>query len=211
MPTAVETETAAPRADGRSDIPTPTSVDPQAVKRAVAALLDALGVAPGSEVAENTPRRVAMAFVEMLTPRPFDATMFETGSGQQDLVLVRDVPFRSVCAHHLLPFVGVAHLGYLPGNRILGVSKFARVIDMFARRLQMQEMLTGQVADWLERELGAGGVAVMLTAEHMCMTARGVHAAGARMTTTAWRGILRQDPAARAEFLSLTWAGGSAR
>ncbi|MFI9644380.1 GTP cyclohydrolase I [Micromonospora sp. NPDC051925] len=193
--------------DDQSEDRSRRPVDRQAAETAVAALLTALGVQPGSEVALNTPRRVAAAFEEMLTAPKFNPTTFAVDQVQQDLVLARNVPFRSVCAHHLLPFVGMAQVGYLPGSRILGLSKFARVVDMFARGLQVQEELTRQVADWVDAELGARGAAVVITAEHLCMTARGVRAAGTSASTVAWRGAFRHDAAARAEFLAAIQTG----
>jgi GTP cyclohydrolase I len=118
-------------------------------------------------------------------------------------VVARGIPFHSLCEHHLLPFVGVAHVAYLPGERILGLSKLARVVDHFARALQVQERLTVQVAGWLERELDPKGVGVVLEAEHMCMSLRGVQKAGSTTVTSALRGAVRDDPRTRQEFLAL--------
>jgi GTP cyclohydrolase I len=120
------------------------------------------------------------------------------------MVVARSLPVHSVCEHHLLPFVGVAHVGYLPGERILGLSKLARVVELFARRPQVQERLTRQVADWLQTNLAPRGVGVVVEAEHLCMTVRGVRASGASTVTSALHGHLREDPTARAEFLRLT-------
>jgi GTP cyclohydrolase I len=119
------------------------------------------------------------------------------------LVLVRSIPIQSVCEHHLLPFVGTAHVGYLPGDRILGLSKLARVVEMFAHGPQVQERLTKQIADWLNERLAPRGVGVVIEAEHLCMTLRGVQAAGARTLTSTLLGTLRDDPRSRAEFLEL--------
>ncbi|HEX6517013.1 MAG TPA: GTP cyclohydrolase I, partial [Nocardioidaceae bacterium] len=123
-----------------------------------------------------------------------------------ELVLVEDIPVQSLCEHHLLPFVGVAHVGYLPGERILGLSKFARLVDFHARNAQTQERLTKRIADHLQRQLSPYGVGVVIEAEHTCMSLRGARAVGAHTVTSALLGTLREDPAARAEFLSLTRA-----
>jgi GTP cyclohydrolase I len=130
-------------------------------------------------------------------------TTFPNDEGYDELVLARSIPVHSVCAHHLLPFVGVAHVGYLPGQRILGLSKLARVVETFARRPQVQERLTQQVADWLQEQLSPRGVGVVIEAEHLCMSLRGIRAAGSVTTTSALKGRVREDPATRAEFLAL--------
>ena len=179
-------------------------VDLAAAERAVADLLVALGRDPAAEHLVETPRRVAAAYAELLTPTPFRATTFPNDEGYDELVLARDVPFSSLCEHHLLPFSGVAHVGYLPGTRIVGLSKLARVVEHHARDLQVQERLTEEVADWLERELQPKGVGVVLEAEHLCMSLRGVRAAGSRTVTSAVRGILRTDARSRAELFALT-------
>lgn len=179
------------------------SIDLAAAERAVAALLDALGADAEDEHLADTPRRVAAAYGELLTPRAFDLTTFPNDEGYDELVVARDIPFHSLCQHHLLPFVGVAHVGYLPGERILGLSKLARVVESFARGLQTQERLTKQVASWLEEHLHPKGVGVVLEAEHLCMTLRGANARGAMTTTSALGGIVREDPRTRQEFLAL--------
>ncbi|SDT21596.1 GTP cyclohydrolase I FolE [Microterricola viridarii] len=176
---------------------------------AVAQLLQALGRDPDAPHLADTPRRVADALIEMLTPSEFTATTFENEAGYDSLVLVCDIPFTSLCEHHLLPFHGTAHIGYLPGERIIGLSKLARILEYFSRALQVQERLTQQVADWLQEELGARGVGVVLQAEHQCMAARGVRVSGTRTTTSAWHGELRSDRAARAEFLTLSGIGAA--
>src|SRR4051812_46930606 len=153
-------------------------VDLDAAARAVSDLLQALGHDPVSEHLVGTPRRVARAYAELLTPRPFDLTTFPNDEGYDELVLARDIPFQSLCEHHLLPFRGVAHVGYIPDTRILGLSKLARVVDLFARGLQVQERLTQQVADWLAGQLNPKGVGVVLQAEHSCMSMRGIKANG---------------------------------
>jgi GTP cyclohydrolase I len=147
---------------------------------------------------------MAEAYAEMLSPRSFDLTTFPNEEGYDELVLARDIPVQSVCEHHMLPFVGVAHVGYLPGERIVGLSKLARVVELFARRPQVQERLTTQVAGWLQDQLAPRGVGVVVEAEHMCMTLRGVRAPGSTTITSALLGLLREDPRSRAEFLALT-------
>jgi GTP cyclohydrolase I len=170
----------------------------------VAELLAALGQDPTAEPLAETPRRVAAGYAELLTPAPFTLTSFPNDEGYDELVLARAIPFASLCQHHLLPFTGLAHVGYLPAGRILGLSKLARVIELFARRLQLQERLTTQVAGWLQAQLAPKGVGVVLEAEHLCMTLRGVQATGARTVTSALHGLLRSDPSSRQEFLALT-------
>ena len=155
----------------------------------------------------KTPQRVASALAEMLTPTAFLPTTFPNDEGYDELVVARRVPFRSLCEHHLLPFYGTAHVGYLPGPRIVGLSKLARVVEHFAAGLQVQERLTQQVADWLHGHLDARGVGVVIEAEHLCMSLRGVRAGGSRTVTSALRGDLRTDARSRDEFLALTRYG----
>jgi len=181
-------------------------IDLPAAERAVADLLLALGQEPDEHTAD-TPRRVAAAYAELLTPRPFNPTTFANDEGYDELVLARDIPFHSLCQHHMLPFKGVAHVGYLPGDRILGLSKLARVVELFARGLQVQERLTKQVADWLQEHLSPKGVGVVLEAEHLCMSLRGVQADGSRTVTSALHGLLRDDHRSRAEFFALAGVG----
>jgi GTP cyclohydrolase I len=179
------------------------AVDLVRAERAVAELLAALGQDPTSEELAETPRRVAASYAELLTPAPFTLTSFPNDEGYDELILARAIPFASLCQHHLLPFTGLAHVGYLPAERILGLSKLARVVELFARRLQVQERLTTHVADWLQTHLQPKGVGVVLEAEHLCMSLRGVRAAGARTVTSALHGLLRTDPRSRQEFLAL--------
>ena len=186
-------------------VPTdPSFVDVDAAEKAAADLLDALGADTSSESLGDTPRRIAAMYAELLNPAPFNATTFPNDGGYDELVVAREIPFHSLCEHHLLPFVGVAHVAYLPGERILGLSKLARVVDYFARSLQVQERLTTQVSDWLQRELEPKGVGVVIEAEHMCMSLRGVQKHGATTVTSALHGLVRDDPRTRQEFLSLT-------
>jgi GTP cyclohydrolase IA len=180
------------------------AIDLTAAERAVSDLLVALGRDPGADDLMDTPRRVAGAFAEMLTAEPFDLTTFANDEGYDELVLARDIPFQSLCEHHLLPFHGVAHVGYLPGDRILGLSKLARVVELLSRDLQVQERLTTQVASWLQLHLGPRGVGVVLEADHLCMSLRGVRAVGASTVTSAVHGLLRDDARSRQEFFALT-------
>jgi GTP cyclohydrolase I len=185
-------------------VPPAGSIDLAEAERAAAAFLTALGVDTDSGARAGTPRRMARAYAEMLSPRSFDLTTFANDENYDELVLARGIPVHSVCEHHMLPFLGVAHVGYLPGQRILGLSKLARVVELFARRPQVQERLTTQVADWLQAHLQPRGVGVVIEAEHMCMTLRGVRAGGTSTITSALLGTLREDPRSRAEFLALT-------
>jgi GTP cyclohydrolase I len=185
-----------------------TAVDLPAAERAVAALLRALGRDPAEPHLVDTPRRVADSYAELLTPPPFDLTTFPNDEGYNELVLAGGIPVQSLCEHHLLPFSGVAHIGYLPGERILGLSKLARVLDLFARDLQVQERLTQQVADWLQDNLAPRGVGVVIEAEHLCMSLRGVRARGSRTTTSALHGVLREDARSRQEFFALSGMRG---
>jgi GTP cyclohydrolase IA len=178
-------------------------IDLERAEAAVAELLEALGIDVEDESLQRTPRRVARMYEELLTAPPFTATTFPNDGSYDELVVLRDVPFHSLCEHHLLPFTGVAHIAYIPRDRIVGLSKLARVVELYARRLQVQERMTSQVADWLEEVLDPRGVGVVLEAEHLCMTVRGVRTPGARTTTSAVRGLLRTDARTRAEFLAL--------
>jgi GTP cyclohydrolase IA len=179
-------------------------IDHAEVQRAAGALLRALGADVDSEALQETPRRMADAYSELLTPRPFRATTFPNEDGYDELIVARAIPFHSLCMHHLLPFHGVAHIGYLPAERIIGLSKLGRVVELFARDLQIQERLTTQIARWLERELEPKGVGVVLEAEHLCMSLRGVQKLGAKTVTSALRGCVRDDARTRQEFLALT-------
>jgi GTP cyclohydrolase I len=185
--------------------------DLRAAEKAAADLLSALGLRVDSEEMAETPRRMAHAYAEMLTVPAFDCTTFANTENYDELVLIQDIPVRSLCEHHMLPFVGVAHIGYLPGDRILGLSKFARMVDFFAQRPQTQERLTKQIAEHLRDQLSPRGVGVVVEAEHTCMSLRGVRAVGARTVTSALFGTVREDASARAEFLSLTRGRKEAR
>jgi GTP cyclohydrolase I len=195
--TAATTVVAAPLALADRKLP-----DLVAAEAAAAALLAALGVGDSGPL-EKTPARMARALEELLTPRTFDMTTFPNDEGYRQLVIERGIPFRSLCEHHLLPFTGRACVAYLPGEKILGLSKLARVVEMFACRPQVQERLTQQVADWLHVQLLPQGVGVVLVAEHLCMTLRGARAEGATTVTSALHGVLLEDHRAREEFFSL--------
>ena len=184
-------------------IPGGARVDLAAAEKAAADLLVALGQPIDRADMADTPRRMAQAYSELLTVEPFNFTTFSNSHQYDELVLVEDIPVRSLCEHHMLPFVGVAHIGYLPDLRILGLSKFARVVDSFSRRAQTQERLTKQIAEHLRDQLSPRGVGVVIEAEHSCMTLRGIRAVGSRTVTLALFGTLRDDASSRAEFLSL--------
>ena len=182
-------------------------IDMAAAAEAVRALLTAVGADLDVEQLRDTPRRAAEAYAELLSPREFDLTTFTNEDGYDELVVARGIPFHSLCAHHLLPFMGVAHVGYLPGGRIMGLSKLARVVERFARGLQSQEQLTRQIAGWIDEHLGPRGVGVVLEAEHLCMSLRGVQVRGVQTVTSALHGLVRDDARTRQEFLALTGAG----
>jgi GTP cyclohydrolase I len=177
------------------------AVDLARAERAVAELLSALGVEGGRGAVEGTPARVARMYGELLAPGQFTPTTFPN-EGDDGLVVVRDIAFASLCEHHLLPFSGIAHVGYLPGERIIGLSKIARAVEWCSRRLQVQERLTAEIADWMEETLAPRGVGVVLRASHLCMTVRGVRQPGATTTTTGFRGVLAGNFERRREFLA---------
>ncbi|MDR2996537.1 MAG: GTP cyclohydrolase I FolE [Microbacterium sp.] len=184
----------------------PRAIDLDAAEVAAFALLRALGIDPDDPDTPDlarTPKRFAAAYAELLSPQPFDFTTFANTDGYDELVLVRDIPVHSVCEHHLLPFSGVAHVAYLPADRVVGLSKIPRMVDHFSRRPQTQERLTVQVADALALRLQPRGVGVVIEATHSCMTLRGARAGGAATKTSALRGVLRDDARSRAEFLAL--------
>ncbi|HOW69221.1 MAG TPA: GTP cyclohydrolase I FolE [Phycisphaerae bacterium] len=187
-------------------------VDIERIKAAVREILAAVGENPDREGLKETPRRVARMYEEVfsgLTVNPGDLLVTAFEEEYDELVVLRDIPFHSMCEHHLLPFEGVAHVGYLPDGRIAGISKLARVVDAFARRPQVQERLTNQVADILMQRLMAKGVAVIMEATHSCMTCRGVRKPGSIMVTSAMRGRCKSDARTRGEVLMLL--GGQTR
>lgn len=187
--------------DGRASKP----YDPASAERAVRELLLALGEDPERDGLRDTPRRVASAFAENfagLWQSPEDVLTTTFDIGHEELVIIKDIEVFSHCEHHLTPFHGVAHVGYIPSGKITGLSKIARLVDLFARRPQVQERMTTQIADALVEILKPAGVIVIVECEHLCMSMRGVRKAEARTVTSAVRGILR-DPATRAEAISL--------
>src|SRR3954463_2459019 len=183
--------------------PGPEPIDLARAKDAARELLLALGYDLDDESVRETPRRLAETDAELLTPRPFNPTTFPNDEGYDELVIARGIQFNSLCEHHLLPFHGVAHVGYLPGDRIIGLPKLGRVVDLFARRLQVQERMTSEIAAWIDEHLEPKGVGVVIEAEHMCMSLRGVQKPGTLTATSALRGLGRNDPRTRQEFLAL--------
>ena len=186
-------------------------IDRERARAAVADLLVALGQDLDSPHLAETPRRAADALIELLTPEAFRATTFPNDEGYDDLVIVAGIPFHSLCEHHLLPFRGVAHVGYLPGERLVGLSKLARIVEQFSRALQVQERMTRQLAEWLEHELAPRGTGVVLEAEHLCMSLRGPRIVGSVTTTRSFTGLLRDDARLRREFESRCDARGTER
>jgi len=182
-------------------------MDKERIENAVREILYAIGEDPSREGLIETPRRVAQMYEEVfggLTENPKEYLKIFNETGNDEMVIVRDIPLYSMCEHHLLPFVGKAHIAYIPGEgKIIGLSKLARIVGAFAKRPQLQERLTAQVADFLYNELSAKGVAVVIEAEHLCMTMRGARAAGSVTQTSALRGSMRSDAKTRAEAMSL--------
>ncbi len=185
-------------------------MDRQKIMAAVQSILEAIGEDPHREGLADTPRRVADMYAEVFAGLSIDpAEYLKVGFEEhhKEMVLLRDIPFTSVCEHHLLPFVGKAHVGYIPAGRIVGLSKLARVVDAFARRPQLQERLTSQIADMIEEEVHPKGVGVVIEAQHFCMIIRGVKKPGSTMVTSAMRGLFRNNPPTRAEFLQFIHNG----
>jgi GTP cyclohydrolase I len=186
------------------------SVDIERLKKAVKEILSAVGEDTQREGLKGTPARVAAMYAELLwgmqeDPRENLVSVFT--EKYDEVVLLRDVPFYSICEHHLMPFIGSAHIAYLPAGSVIGVSKLARIVDCFARRLQVQERLTSQIADFIMDSLKPRGAAVVLEASHSCMTIRGIKKPGSIMVTSALRGIFRKDPKSRSEIMSLMHKG----
>jgi GTP cyclohydrolase IA len=173
------------------------------VQDSISMLLKGIGVDENSEVMLETPQRVAKSMEELLTPLDFNYSTYPNTPPYNELIVVRDISFTSLCEHHLLPFSGRIHIGYLPDETLIGLSKLARAAQYRARRLQMQERLTVEIADWVADTLRPLGVGVIVEAKHLCMSLRGVKADDAMTTTTALRGQVRQDERTRAEFLAL--------
>jgi GTP cyclohydrolase IA len=183
-----------------------SSLDHARIQAAVNELLAAIGEDPGREGLLETPRRIADMYAEIFGGLEIDPTEYlKVGFevAHDEMVILRDIPFYSMCEHHFLPFHGAAHVGYVPDGRVVGISKLARVVEGFARRPQIQEQLTSQVAEAIMETLQPDGVAVVIEAEHLCMTMRGVKKPGSRMVTSAMRGQFKRSSVTRAEFLSL--------
>lgn len=182
-------------------------MDKERIEKAVREILIAVGEDPDRAGLLETPRRVANMYEELfagLSEDPHQHLKFFDEKSNDELVIVRDIPFSSMCEHHLLPFVGKAHIAYIPSdNKIIGLSKLARIVDNFAKKPQVQERLTHDIADFLNDNLSPKGVAVIIEAEHMCMSIRGAKASGSQTQTSALRGILRNDARSRAEVLAL--------
>lgn len=176
------------------------------IKKAFTSILEAVGENPSREGLEDTPRRIADMYADIfsgLDMDPRDALVVGFDEGHHEMVILKDIPFYSMCEHHFLPFFGLAHVGYIPKGRIAGASKVARAVDILAKRPQLQERLTTQIAEAMVEALKPNGVAVVIEAEHMCMTMRGVKKPRSKIVTSAMRGIFRENPATRAEFMSL--------
>jgi GTP cyclohydrolase I len=186
-------------------------MDKEKIERAVRDILEAIGEDPDREGLKETPKRVANMYEEILggiNQSPEEHLKIFNEPGNDEMVIVRDIPLYAMCEHHLLPFVGKAHIAYIPNEgRIIGLSKLARIVNVYAKRLQVQERLTAEVADFLYIKLGAKSVAVIIEAEHLCMTMRGARAAGAKTETSALRGYVRSDAKLRAEVMSLLTGG----
>ncbi len=186
-------------------------MDKEKIERAVRDILEAIGEDPDREGLKETPKRVANMYEEILggiNQSAEEHLKIFNEPGNDEMVIVRDIPLYSMCEHHLLPFVGKAHIAYIPNEgRIIGLSKLARIVNVYAKRLQVQERLTAEVADFLYIKLGAKSVAVIIEAEHLCMTMRGARAAGAKTETSALRGYVRSDAKLRAEVMSLLTGG----
>lgn len=181
-------------------------IDQDKIKQAVQDILIAIGEDPSREGIKETPRRIAEMYAEVFRgmkedPREVLSVGFE--EGHNEMVILKDIPFYSICEHHLLPFYGMAHIGYIPKGRVVGASKLGRVVEILAKRPQLQERLTTQIADTIVEALQPQGVAVVIEAEHMCMTMRGVKQPGSNIVTSAMRGSFRTRAVTRAEFLSL--------
>lgn len=184
----------------------PKAFNTAAIRKAVREIIRAVGEDPAREGLRETPRRVADMYAEVfsgLRQDPADVLRVGFEEGHQELVLVKDIPFYSMCEHHFLPFHGLAHVGYIPNGRVVGLSKLARAVEILARRPQLQERLTSQLADAIMTTLEPAGVAVVISAEHLCMTMRGVRKPGSMTVTSAMRGVFQRNPATRAEFMSL--------
>ena len=205
MDAVVKTLSRPDRPAPRKPIVPPT---PEEAEAAVRVLLAFAGEDPDREGLRDTPRRVARAYGELFSGYREDASeilarVFEEVEGYDDMVLVRDIPFASHCEHHIVPFVGKAHIAYYPRDGVVGLSKLARLVDMYARRLQTQEAMTAQIVEAMEQHLKPRGVAVYIEAEHMCMSMRGVRKQGASTVTTRFTGVFRDDPTEQVRFMGM--------
>ncbi|MBI2918780.1 MAG: GTP cyclohydrolase I FolE [Chloroflexi bacterium] len=182
------------------------TIDQSAIENAVLAIIRAIGDDPSREGLRDTPRRIAEMYAEIFAGMDLDpiselSVGFE--EGHHELVLLKDIPFYSLCEHHFLPFYGVAHVGYIPNGRVVGASKLARVVEIFSKRPQLQERMTRQIADAIMGGLEPAGVGVVVQAEHLCLTMRGIKKPGSNLVTSAMRGLFRRNSLTRSEFLSL--------
>lgn len=181
-------------------------IDQEKIRAAVIAMIQAIGDDPRREGLVDTPRRIAEMYADIFSgmeENPEEHLKVGFEEGHQEMVIAKDVAFYSMCEHHFLPFYGTAHVGYIPNGRVVGASKLSRVVDVLSRRPQLQERLTSQIADTIVKVLEPRGVAVILEAEHLCMTMRGIKKPGSKIVTSAMRGLFRQRAATRAEFLTL--------
>ena len=195
-----------PLEDDRAGTSPPPTIDQPRIQRAVREILAAIGEDPDRESLQETPARVARMYAELFSGLHSDPARHLKKFFVEDydeLVLVRDIPFSSMCEHHLLPFMGTAHVGYLPNGKVIGLSKMARVVDEISRRPQVQERMTHQIADLMNDELNAKGVVIVLEAEHTCMTIRGVRKPGCLTVTSAVRGLFKTNQSSRAEAMAL--------
>ena len=181
-------------------------MDQDKIKDAITSIIEAIGDDPNREGLVDTPRRIAEMYADIfrgMQEDPEEHLKVGFDEGHQEMVIAKDIPFYSMCEHHFLPFHGIAHIGYIPNGRVVGASKLSRVVEVFARRPQLQERLTTQIADTFVNALQPKGVAVIMEAEHLCMTMRGIRKPGSKMVTSAMRGLFRERAATRAEFLTL--------
>jgi len=183
-----------------------TTIDKAKIEKAVASIIEAIGEDPKREGLVGTPRRIAEMYAEVfggIYEDPGEELRVGFEEGHQEMVILKDIPFYSMCEHHFLPFHGLAHVGYIPSGRVVGASKIGRVVEILARRPQLQERLTTQIANTIVSVLEPKGVAVVIQAEHLCMTMRGVKKPGSNIVTSAMRGLFQKNPLTRSEFLSL--------
>jgi GTP cyclohydrolase I len=194
------------REEPSDSMPIAEPVDTSRIRAAVREIIIGVGEDPDREGLRDTPRRVADMYAEVfagLREDPADVLRVGFEEGQQEMVIVKDIPFYSMCEHHFLPFHGVAHVGYIPNGRVVGLSKLARAVEILARRPQLQERLSSQLADVIMETMAPQGVAVVISANHLCMTMRGIRKPGSLTVTSAMRGVFQRGSATRAEFMSL--------